>query len=287
MKFPVLIAIALWATFSAPAAAQDFRYRGWIGARLVDDKANGCAMGLAVRREGGFVVYANAEGAFKVGLASPEWRLEPGKEALAAIVFDDGPPILLKGAAHSANTVLFEPMDFRGEGGLEPLVESARTVRMTYGGAYLRARLGGSSRAIKELRACAAAPLRSESADAPAAADAGAAADPQARAADFSFLRQGMDAAEANKLLLDAGWQAQGETEAATEDLALKALRESGVPAASCSGAPTACQVDYADAYGAALKLTVAGEAPAKLRAWRLNLDGSSPDTRAEPDEPR
>lgn len=272
---------------AAEAQAQEFRHRGWVGARLPGDAANGCAMGLDVRRGAGFVVYANSDRAFRIGVGSRELGLEQGKEGIAAVTFDDSPPILLKGAAISTTTILFDAMDLAVEGGLERLVEAARTVRFTYAGRSLRARLSGSARAIKLLKDCASAPEPIE-AEPPAQAE-GAPQTGGERPVDFSFLRQGMDLADANTRLIDAGWQAETPEEAAVggEDPALKSLRDRGVMAASCAGAPPSCVVDYADAFGNALRVTASGEGSAKVRSWRLNPPdaqrrGDGPDAAAD-----
>jgi hypothetical protein len=265
-----LAGLALSASLlGGPAAeAQEFRHRGWVGARLPGDTANGCAMGLDVRRGGAFVVYANSDRAFRIGVASRELALEQGKEGLAAVTFDDSPPILLKGAAISTTTILFDAMDLAAEGGLQRLVEAARAVRFTYAGRSLRARLSGSARAIKLLRDCASAPE-------PIEAEPPAVASPQqadGRSVDFSFLRQGMDLADANARLIDAGWQAeQPRVAAGGDDPLAQGLRDGGVTAASCSGAPPSCVVDYADAYGNALRVAASGDGGRRIVSWRLN----------------
>lgn len=254
--------------------AGEFRHRGWIGSRLASDKEGGCVMGLDTRRSAAFVAYASAKGAFKIGLGEASWTLEPGKEAIAAVTFDDSPPILLKGAAVSPTTVLFEAQNLPGEGGLEALVESARQVKLTYDGNYLRARLSGSSRALRLLRDCASAPAQARAA-ARDGTPAEGAPEAQERSAEFGFLRQGMAAGEANKRLLDAGWQAAGPAPGsggADENPGFKRLRDRGVTAQSCSRAPTDCMVGYEDAYGNALRLTAAADDDAPtVKAWRLN----------------
>lgn len=274
------IAGALLAVFStSPSDAQEFRHRGWAGARLPGDKQNGCAMALEVRRDAGLVVYADAKRRLRIGLASREWKLEPGKEALAAVTFNDGPPILLKGEAVLPTTVLFDPMDFPDDGGLAALVEGARSVKLTYDGLYVRARLSGSARAMRLLWECASAPP--EAAPPPEASDGGAGREGVGRAADFAFLRQGMDALEAHRKLIEAGWQADGDAPAAPAEVdAFKALRERGPPAASCSG--ETCAATYADAYGNALRTTFGAESEPKLRGWRLN-----PPDEAAKEEPK
>ncbi len=263
------IAGALLAACAAGASvAQEFNHRGWAGARLPGDRENGCAMALEVQRDAGLVVYADSKRRVRIGLASRAWKLEPGKEALAAVTFNDGPPILLKGEAVLPTTVLFDPMDFPDDGGLGALVEGARSVKLTYDGLYVRARLSGSARAMRLLRECASAPP--EAAPPPEASDGGAGRESVGRSADFAFLRQGMDALEAHRKLIEAGWQADGDAPAApADDGALKVLRERGLPAASCSG--ETCAATYADAYGNALRTTLGAEGEPKLRGWRLN----------------
>lgn len=286
MKRLVLSALVASA-LAASAEAQEFRHRGWGGARMPNDKTQGCAMALELRREAAFVVYANAERAFKIGLAGREWKLEQGVEALAAVTFDDSPPILLKGAPASPTTILFEPLDFKAEGGLQPLVEAARSVKMTYAGKYMRARLSGSSRAIELLQRCAAAPERTEPRTTAAETTGGAPSAAEERSVDFSFLRQGMTAADANARLLDAGWQAEALPDGVRGDAdpALKALHDKGVFAQSCDGAPPSCVIDYVDAYGNALKVTAEGEGEPRLRKWRLNPE-DAPGRQVQDDAP-
>ncbi|HVI28792.1 hypothetical protein [Hansschlegelia sp.] len=291
MKFSLLLAICGLAT-CAPAVAQekgaDFRYRGWIGAPLPNDADKGCAM-AAQARGGVFVAYANATGAFKIGVGGDDFELEPGKETIAAVVFDDGPPIVLKGVAATKAMALFEPINFPAGGRLEPLVESSRSVRMTFAGRYLRARLNGSSRALRMLRDCATAPQPvAPSAD----ANGNAASGPEAgeRAADFGFLRQGMDATQANTRLLDAGWQVEEATGAASASPGapnppLEALRARGIAAQSCEGAPPSCVIAYADAYGNALRVTAVGEEDPKVKNWRFNPPDEPNGAASEPDD--
>ncbi|RXF73031.1 hypothetical protein [Hansschlegelia zhihuaiae] len=283
MRLLRLAALALAISFGVGtlAHAQEFRHRGWVGARLPGDKDSGCAMGRDVRG-GALVVYANAAGGLRIGLGSRELQLEMGKEAIGAATFDDSPPILLKGAAISANTVLFDLMEKAPDGALARLIEASRGVKLTYAGRSLVARLSGSERAIKLLRDCAAGP---DPIEAPPVAQ-GAGASSGERAAEFGFLRQGMELGDANTKLLDAGWQAETPVGRA-DDPAAKPLRDRGVSGGTCSGTPTSCVLDYADAYGNALRLTVAGD-EARVRNWRLNPpdEGARAGPSEDPDPP-
>ena len=281
MKRPILTALAALLVLGAGAQAQEFRHRGWMGARLPNDKAQGCAMALDLRgQSAAFVIYANGERAFKIGLAARDWKLDQATDAIAAVTFDDSPPILLRGKPVSPTTLLFEPIDYAGEGGLLPLVEAARSAKMTYAGQYVRARLGGSSRAIELLQRCVAAPEPAEprAAD-PASGGTVGAENSDERSAEFGFLRQGMTVEDANTRLLDAGWQTEAPPEDAPRGAGpeLKALRDKGVFAQSCEGEPPSCVIDYVDAYGNALKVTAASGAEPRLTRWRLNPDDDKP----------
>lgn len=278
----VVVAVLL----GGAASAQEFRHRGWAGDRLPGDKDDGCVMAIEVRGGvgGGFVLYGNSKREFRVGVGGRDLELEEGSQALGAIVFDDGPPIVLKGEVRSKTLVLFEPLDFPVEGGLARLVESARSVRLTYGKRYLRARLSGSSRAIELLARCASAP----SEESRPQASAGRAGEPEgAQSAEFGFLRQGAAAGEAHEKLLGAGWQVEepaagrpvaGQPAEAAPDDRLAALRARGLPVRACDAAAGSCTIDYADAYGNALRVTATSDEEPKLRNWRLN----PPDAPAE-----
>jgi hypothetical protein len=259
---------------TAGAHAQEFRYRGWAGDRLPGDKANGCVMALQLDGGvgGGFVMYGDPNRTFRIGLGGRGLELEPGKEGFAAVAFDDGPPIVLKGSAVSKTLALFEPLDFEIEGGLARLVESARSVRMTFGKRYMRARLSGSSKALELLARCVAAPA----AEARARPSAGEPQPEAPRAAEFGFLRQGSPAAEAHERLIGAGWQAEEGSGPAGDDK-VAAMRSGGLPVRACEA--SGCALDYADAYGNALRVTVTGEGEPRLKGWRLN----PPDAPAAP----
>lgn len=270
-------AAALAVLLGGAASAQEFRHRGWAGDRLPGDKDQGCVMAMEVRGGvgGGFVLYGNAKREFRVGFGGRDLGLEPepGKETYGAIVFDDGPPIALKGEVRSKTLVLFEPLDFPVEGGLAGLVESARSVRLTYGKRYLRARLSGSSRAIEMLARCASAPAEEAPPQASVGRGAGAEPDGGVQSAEFGFLRQGAEASEAHEKLLGAGWQVEepASAPAAAPDERLTAFRARGLPARACDAASGACTIDYADAYGNELRVTATSEEAPKLRSWRLN----------------
>ena len=100
-------AAAALAVLAGAASAQEFRYRGWAGDRVPGDKDNGCVMALELRGGvgGGFVMYGNSKRAFRIGVGGRELDFEPGKETFAAVAFDDGPPIVLKGSAQLSSAI--------------------------------------------------------------------------------------------------------------------------------------------------------------------------------------
>lgn len=141
---------------TSSALAQDaavFSSEGWTGHKRANDPDNGCIMGKHVTKDVYFVVYANANEGFNIGVSVSSWNLQIGDEWSGSVTFDDHEPILLIGSVVEPEIVLFPGGG--EEDGLEPLMRSARQIRLSYGHSKFGLSLKGSSKALDLLSDCA------------------------------------------------------------------------------------------------------------------------------------
>lgn len=141
---------------TSSALAQDaavFSSEGWTGHKRANDPDNGCIMGKHVTKDVYFVVYANANEGFNIGVSVSSWDLQIGDEWSGSVTFDDHEPTLLIGSVVEPEIVLFPGGG--EEDGLEPLMRSARQIRLSYGHSKFGLSLKGSSKALDLLSDCA------------------------------------------------------------------------------------------------------------------------------------
>lgn len=151
--FAGIIGLSLLASSAFAQTESEFSHNGWTGHKRANDPDNGCIMGKHVTKDVYFVVYANANEGFGIGISVSSWDLQVGDEWSGSVRFDDDEPILLTGTVIEPEIVLFP--GGAEEDSLAPLLSSSRQLRLSYGHSKFGLSLKGSSEALDLLGDCA------------------------------------------------------------------------------------------------------------------------------------
>lgn len=151
--FAGIIGLSLLATSALAQSESEFSHSGWTGHKRANDPDNGCIMGKHVTKDIYFVVYANANEGFGIGVSVSSWDLQVGDEWSGSVTFDDHEPILLTGTVIEPEIVLFP--GGAEEDSLAPLLSNSKQMRLSYGHSTFGLSLKGSSKALELLGDCA------------------------------------------------------------------------------------------------------------------------------------
>lgn len=147
------IGLSMLSSHASTQTTDTFYYEGWTGHKRIDDPDKGCIMGKHVTRDVYFLIYANANEAFSIGVTSDKWTQNIAEEIAGTVRFDDEEEVLIIGSVVEPKIALF----YGGaeEDSFETLVRNSRNIRFSYGHDKFGLSLKGSSKAIDLLYSCA------------------------------------------------------------------------------------------------------------------------------------
>ena len=99
-----------------------------------------------------FLVEADWNKSFLLGIHRKSWHLQEGEKVTGAISFDDKPPVPLNGSVIHPTVMLlsFEQEDF-----LKVEFKVSKFLKMSFGTEWVQLNLTGSKRAVELLETCA------------------------------------------------------------------------------------------------------------------------------------
>ncbi|KAB2800002.1 hypothetical protein F9K87_00545 [Brucella anthropi] len=152
IAFVSFIGLGFMTNAAAAQSPHAFSYEGWVGQKWQADPDQGCIMRKQAGKDLHFVIYANGNEAFSIGVYSKFWKLLRGEKLTGRISFDGGDPMPLTGGTEDPQTILFGGGG--EEEGLEPFLRAGHQLSLAFGRSKLSVSLKGSSKAIDMLYDC-------------------------------------------------------------------------------------------------------------------------------------